>query len=199
MLIITNYKTLIITTTGSQLGVLPPPPALTGLPAITTVAGGPPPLVFRPGSGESSVSSDTASWGPLNLLLISVSRALPLTSGVYVWERLPQIGSKDIEVGISRHVREAARVLAQCQSGGGGSKASTTPLYMPDDGHLYLNSVVCVILECTSWSLCWLCPWDDGLHGDHYTGEPWLLRFSLGKVWYDASFRHLAAITGNHK
>ena len=105
--IVMNYRTLVITTTGSQLGVLPPPSALAGLPAITTVAGGPLPLVFGPGTGASSVSLDTASSGSgtvvqpstvagvsaslLNLLPILASRALPPTSGVYVGEGLPPV------------------------------------------------------------------------------------------------------------
>ena len=108
---LSRNEALIITTTGSHLGVLPPPSALTGLPTVTAGAYGPPlPLVFGSGTGTSLVSSDTASSGAgtvvqhstiagasaglLNLLPISSSRVLTPSSGIYVGEGLPPVPPK---------------------------------------------------------------------------------------------------------
>ena len=90
--------------------MLPPPSTLAGLPTITIMAGRPPPLVFGPDTGALTMSSNTSNLGSgtvvqpstvagvsaslLNLLLMSASRALPLTLGVYVREGLPPVPPK---------------------------------------------------------------------------------------------------------
>ena len=112
---------LVITTTGSQLGLLPPLSALTGLPAITTVGGRPPPLVFRPVVGvighsklgvwnhrPTQHSSKSFRWSAEPSADVG-EPSTPTDIGSLCWggatSSSTQIGSEDIEVG---HVGNAA-------------------------------------------------------------------------------------------
>lgn len=217
MLIVMNYRTLVITTTGLQLGVLPPLSALAGLPAITTAAGGPPPLVFGPGTGASSVSSDTASSGSgtvvqpstvtgvsaglLNLLPTSASRALPPTSGDYVGEGLPPVPPKLAAKILRWEFVDMSEMLPEYWS---SAKADE------EDQKRAPPRRTRQVTDIFTWIQCFA-SYVSVLAGRFADCVPEMMAYLVtitrvsqdfaGLAWvrYDASFRCQAAITGNCK
>ena len=211
LLCVTNVTALVITTAGSHLGPLS---ARVGLPTITTVASGPPPLVA---SGASSVSSDTTSSGSgtvvktstiagvsaglLNLLPITSSKVLPPTTGVYVGEGMPPVPPK-LAAKIRRwEFVDMAEMLPEYWS---STKSED------EDQKRVPPRRTRQVTDIFTWIQCFA-SYTSVLAGHYVECVPEMMAYLViitrvsqdfsGLAWvrYDASFRHQAAITGNRK